>query len=94
MKHTPFDPAIVQSVIDSFNLKDFGQATIREMVDIANQIENKTGNQFIRMEMGVPGLAAAEIGVQAEIDALKKGVASIYPPLAGTMISKNRLPVS
>ena len=36
-----------------------------------------------RMEMGVPGVPASEIGVNAEIEALKRGVASVYPTLEG-----------
>jgi len=35
------------------------------------------------MEMGVPGLPASAVGVEAEIEALKSGVASIYPPIDG-----------
>ena len=35
------------------------------------------------MEMGVPGLPPAEVGVNAEIEALKRGVASIYPMVDG-----------
>jgi len=84
MKKTPIDAAVVKAVIDSYNLPEFGKATIREVLDMANQIEKKTGEQFIRMEMGVPGLPAAAIGVEAEIKALQQGVASVYPPLAGT----------
>jgi len=84
MKKTPIDAAVVKAVIDSYNLPEFGKATIREVLDMANQIEKKTGEQFIRMEMGVPGLPAAAIGVEAEIQALQQGVASVYPPLAGT----------
>ncbi len=35
------------------------------------------------MEMGVPGLPAAQVGVQAEINALQSGVASVYPMMDG-----------
>jgi aspartate/methionine/tyrosine aminotransferase len=48
-----------------------------------NDIELETGAEFVRMEMGVPGLAAPEIGVEAEIDALRRGVASVYPSIEG-----------
>ena len=60
-----------------------GSASIREIVQLVNQIEEKTGIKFIRMEMGVPGLPAPSIGVEAEIEALKSGVAAIYPDIAG-----------
>ncbi len=35
------------------------------------------------MEMGVPGLPPSSIGIQAEIDALRQGVAQFYPMLEG-----------
>ena len=83
MKNTPIDYNIVTEAIDSLNIPDFGNATIREIVSIVNKIESQTKQRFIRMEMGVPGLKASEIGINAEIDALKNGVASVYPILDG-----------
>ncbi len=83
MKNTPIDYNTVTSVIDSLNIPDFGSATIREVVAIVNKIESLTKQRYIRMEMGVPGLKASAIGIDAEIEALKKGVASIYPVLDG-----------
>lgn len=89
MKNTPVDYQITEQVIDTYNLPDFGKATIREVVAISTELEKKTGIEFIHMEMGVPGLPPAEIGVNAEIDALKKGVASIYPTIDGIPALKN-----
>ncbi|MCL1943125.1 MAG: pyridoxal phosphate-dependent aminotransferase [Candidatus Azobacteroides sp.] len=79
----PIDSTVVQSVIDQFNIPDFGNATIREVVAISGQIEKLTGQEFIHMEMGVPGLPAPKVAVEAEIEALKNGVASIYPVIDG-----------
>ena len=42
-----------------------------------------TKTEFIHMEMGVPGLPAAKVGVEAEIKALQAGAASIYPNING-----------
>lgn len=83
MKNTPIDITKVTSVLREFNIADLSKATIREIVNITNTIEAATGEKFIRMEMGVPGLAAPKIGIQAEIEALKSGVASKYPMLDG-----------
>lgn len=83
MKETPFDHVLVESIINEFKISDFGRATIREMVGMANEIEKRSGKKMARMEMGVPGLQASQIGVMAEIDALQHGVASVYPPLEG-----------
>lgn len=40
--------------------RDFGKATIREVVAISTQLEQETKTEFIHMEMGVPGLKAAQ----------------------------------
>ncbi len=83
MKNTPIDFKIAQEVIDSYHLPDFGKATIREVVAISNELEQRTGKEFIHMEMGVPGLKPAQVGVDAEIKALQDGIASIYPNING-----------
>jgi len=79
----PVDESIIKRAIEALHVKDLEKATIREVVAIADIIEKKTGLEFIRMEMGVPGLPASRIGVEAEIEALKTGIASIYPPIDG-----------
>lgn len=73
----------VEKAQERLGIKDLSRATIREIVAIANILEKETGMEFIRMEMGVPGLPAAEVGVRAEIEALQRGVASIYPVIDG-----------
>ena len=83
MKNTPIDFKIAQEVIGSYHLPDFGKATIREVVAISNELEQRTGQEFIHMEMGVPGLKPAQVGVDAEIKALQDGIASIYPNING-----------
>ena len=83
MKNTPIDYKTTEKVIKEYGLTDFGKATIREVVAISNQLEKETGTEFIHMEMGVPGLKPAQVGVDAEIKALQNGVASIYPNING-----------
>jgi aspartate/methionine/tyrosine aminotransferase len=80
---TPIPISIIRKAIAELHIKDFSKATIREVVAISGKIEKQTGLEFIHMEMGVPGLPAAKTGVQAEIQALKEGVASIYPVIDG-----------
>ena len=84
MKNTPVDYQTARRIIDGYGLPDFGKATIREVVAISTQLEQETKTEFIHMEMGVPGLKAAQVGVDAEIKALQDGVASIYPNINGT----------
>ena len=83
MKNTPVDYNAVRKAIGEYNLPDFGKATIREVVAIASRLEKETGTEFIHMEMGVPGLPPAQIGVEAEIKALRNGIASVYPNING-----------
>jgi aspartate/methionine/tyrosine aminotransferase len=83
MKPTPIKAKIVNEVIDAFGIHPAGRSSIRELVKIVNDIEEITGEEYIRMEMGVPGLEPTFVGVEAEMIALRKGVAAIYPNIEG-----------
>ncbi|MBT4967936.1 MAG: pyridoxal phosphate-dependent aminotransferase, partial [Bacteroidetes bacterium] len=83
MKNTPINYQIVKQKIEESGVQNIGKASIRELLKVVSQIEKETGEKFIRMEMGVPGLPPAKIGVEAEIEALRKGVASLYPNIEG-----------
>ncbi len=83
MKSTPISSEVVNEVIDAFGVHPAGKATIRELVKIVNDIEGITGEEYIRMEMGVPGLDPTFVGIEAEMIALRKGVASKYPNIEG-----------
>ena len=83
MKNTPVNAEIVSQKITESGLRDLGKATIREIVSLVNNIQTASGEKFIRMEMGVPGLKPSAIGVEAEIEALRQGVAADYPMLDG-----------
>ncbi|MDO9340638.1 MAG: pyridoxal phosphate-dependent aminotransferase [Bacteroidales bacterium] len=83
MRNTPVDFNTVKTMIEASGLTNLGTASIREIVKLVNQIETTTGMKFIRMEMGAPGLPMSQIGVNAEIDSLKRGVASVYPNIEG-----------
>jgi aspartate/methionine/tyrosine aminotransferase len=83
MRNTPINHEVVNKKIKESKLPNIGKASIRELLKVVNQIEEETGEKFIRMEMGIPGLEAVQIGVEAEIEALKKGVASKYVNIEG-----------
>ncbi len=91
MKDTPIDFKTVKTKIEESGLEVVGRATIREIVRLVNRIQESTGEKFIRMEMGVPGLNPPEIGTQAEIDALHRGVASKYPMIEGVAELKTEI---
>ncbi len=91
MKDTPINYEIVSAKIKESGVASIGKATIREIKRVVDNIEKETGEKFVRMEMGVPGLPPARIGVEAEIEALKAGVAAIYPDIDGTPMLKSEI---
>lgn len=80
---------IIDNTLQELRIPDPGNASIRELVALVNAVEARTNVKYIRMEMGVPGLPPAHIGVEAEIEALRKGVASIYPMVDGVKVLKD-----
>jgi aspartate/methionine/tyrosine aminotransferase len=89
MTTIPISPEVIMTIANSIGLPRPGAASIREISYLVNKIEKNTGVKFIRMEMGIPGLPAPEIGIEAEIKALKSGVASLYPDISGIHSLKN-----
>lgn len=83
IRNTPVDYSVVSDVVRNSPVDKVGHASIRELVRMVNQIEERTGIKYIRMEMGVPGLDPAAVGIEAEIEALRRGVASKYPMIEG-----------
>lgn len=91
MKNTPIDSAIVDAQKLKSGIKEVGKASIREIKKLVDMIEAASGERFIRMEMGIPGLPASEYGVQAQIKALKEGVAAKYPDIQGVPALKEQI---
>ena len=83
MTEFPISPEIIKTLAETIGSPSPGSSSIREIVHLVNKIEEHTGINFIRMEMGVPGIPAPAIGIEAEIAALNSGVASIYPDITG-----------
>ena len=83
MKSTPIKQEVVDRLVDDLGIKDFAQATIREVKQVAAKAEKDSGVEFIKMEMGIPGLPAAQVGVDAQIKALQDGIAHSYPDIQG-----------
>ncbi len=80
---TPVKKEIVKDKVREFGIKDVGKSSIREMVRLVNAIEKESDIRFFRMEMGVPGLPGSAIGTDAELESIKCGVCSVYPPMEG-----------
>lgn len=83
MKNTPIAKQIVDKVVANSGINNLGTASIREIKKLINLIEDESRTTFIRMEMGIPGIPASEIGINAQIEALKNGCASVYPDIDG-----------
>ncbi len=80
---TPIRRDIIDTLIESLGIQDFANATIREVKQVAAMAEQRSGIEFIKMEMGIPGLPAAGVGVRAQIKALEDGIAHSYPIMQG-----------
>ena len=86
---TPIKKEIVDGLIAELGIKDFAKATIREVKQVAAKAEKQSGVEFIKMEMGIPGLPAAQVGVDAQIKALQDGIAHSYPDIQGAPVLKH-----
>ncbi len=90
MKDTPISRSLIDGAIEKYGIQDFAKATIREVKAIAEYAEKESGVEFIKMEMGIPGLPAAKVGVDAQIKALNEGIAHSYPDIQGNPALKEQ----
>jgi len=86
--NTPIKREIVDGLVAQLGIQDFAKATIREVKQVAAKAEQESGVEFIKMEMGIPGLPAAQVGVDAQIKALQDGIAHSYPDIQGAPVLK------
>ena len=89
MQHRVYSEELVRQVVDELGIPNLENATIGEVVLIAQQLEKLTGIPFIRMDQGVPGLEPCRIGTEAEKAALDTGIPAIYPAAGGIPELKN-----
>ncbi|MEG1579749.1 MAG: pyridoxal phosphate-dependent aminotransferase [Bacteroidaceae bacterium] len=78
-----FSEDLVSNVAKELHITDVANATIGEVLLLAQTLETRTGLPFIRMDQGSPGLPANVIGREAEKKAVDAGVGSQYPAAAG-----------
>lgn len=83
MRSTPINKELIDNTIREHGIQDFAKATIREVKGVAAHAEKESGVEFIKMEMGIPGLPAAQVGVDAQIKSLQDGIAHSYPDIQG-----------
>ncbi|MBQ2415569.1 MAG: pyridoxal phosphate-dependent aminotransferase [Alistipes sp.] len=78
-----FSQELVDKAVSELHIANLAQATIGEVLLVAQYLEQQTGIPFIRMDQGSPGLPVNRLGVEAEKAALDRGVGSQYPAAAG-----------
>lgn len=84
----PISKQAFQEAVEKLNILDLGTATIRQICSLAGEVEEMAGEKMVHLEIGNPGLPAEAIGVEAEVEALRSGVANMYPPIQGVPVLK------
>ncbi len=79
----PFKKEEVSEVMQQMHLTEVAKATIRQTVALSEALEARTGEKFVHLEMGSPGLPPNQIGIEAQKKALDSGVPQSYPNVAG-----------
>ncbi len=77
------DRALIEREMQNLEVSSFDELSIRQLVSLVKTFEKATGEEFIHFEIGVPGLPASQVGIDAQKRALDEGVASVYPALEG-----------
>lgn len=79
----PIQPEILDQTTRQLEIADISTATIRQIVGLSEALEKVAEEKFIHLEIGNPGLPSSQVGVDAECEALRNGVANKYPDIAG-----------
>ena len=61
MRPTPINKELIDNTIREHGIQDFAKATIREVKGVAAHAEKESGVEFIKMEMGIPGLQSGRL---------------------------------
>ena len=70
-------------VLAEMDIDDISRSTIRQCSMVGSKLEALQGEPFSHLEIGVPGIPACPIGVEAQKKAIEAGYVSIYPPVQG-----------
>lgn len=79
----PISRQSIDEVLRRLDIADIGRTTIRQCVNVSHELEKISGEKFVHLEFGIPGLNACKIGLDAQKKALDSGDASVYPPACG-----------
>ena len=79
----PIDKETLDKALEKLEIPDITTATIRQIMALAMSLEEEAEEEIVHLEIGNPGIPSEEIGIEAEIKALRSGVANQYPNIAG-----------
>lgn len=79
----PLTQDILEKTAARLGILDISTATIRQIVALSVALEKEANDSFVHLELGNPGIKASDIGVDAEIKALRSGIANTYPAING-----------
>ena len=79
----PISRQAVDEVLQRLDIADIGRSTIRQCVNVSHELEWISGEKFVHLEFGIPGMNACKVGLDAQKKALDNGAASVYPPSCG-----------
>ena len=79
----PIAKDTVAKLLDEKDISNVARSTIRQQVAITTGLEKLSGEKFVHLEIGVPGIPASKVGTDAQKRAIDNGVATIYPVISG-----------
>ena len=79
----PLSQDTLERTASELGILDISTATIRQIVALSSALEQEANEKFVHLELGNPGLPSSSVGIEAEINALRGGVANKYPAING-----------
>lgn len=79
----PITEKSLQEALSRQNIKNITDATIRQIASLAADLEQTAGENVVHLEIGNPGIPANALGIEAEREVLRKGIANQYPNISG-----------
>ena len=79
----PIPKKELDRILAEMDIDDVSRTSIRQCGMIGSTLEAFQGEPFSHLEIGVPGIPACPIGVEAQKKAIDEGHISIYPPVQG-----------
>lgn len=79
----PIPKEQLDEILVDMGIRDISRTTIRQCSMVGGRLEERTGEPFSHLEIGVPGIPACPVGIEAQKKALDAGVPASYPSVQG-----------